>query len=140
MGLDMYACSVDKEDHPVKLDQELPESTYFWRKHTKLHQFMNDYYFQLVEDGEIKEPENAAEDKPFGTFNCVPLYLPMGKIRELDELVRHEELPESDGGFFWGHQWQDETAADNKQQDIAFCKWAMNETDKGNYIYYSCWF
>ena len=140
MGLDMYACSVDQENHPVKPDQELPESTYCWRKHAKLHQFMNDYYNQLVEDGTIIEDENANDDRPFGTFNCVPLHLPIDILRELQELIKDEELPESDGGFFWGHQFQEESVKDYKEQDLNFCKWAINETNNGNYIYYNCWF
>ena len=140
MGLDMYACSVDKEDHPMTIEDELPESEFSWRKHTKLHQFMHDYYYNQVEDGSIIEDQEHVDSHPLGAFNCIPLYLPKDKIEELLDLVKRNALPGSDGGFFWGQQFQDETAVEERDKDILFCKWALDETERGNYIYYSCWF
>ena len=146
MGLDMYACSVDEEMHNglqasyLAEDQELPESTFYWRKHSKLHQFMQDYYYECVSDGIIVEPENRQEEMPMGTFNCVPLHLPIDKIKELHDLVKTNNLPDSQGGLFFGHQFQDQAAKEEKKKDLKFCRWAKDETKNGNFVYYSCWF
>ena len=142
MGLDMYAYSVDAEMHPLSPEEEneLDESSFYWRKHTKLHQFMNDYYHEEAEKGNIVVSDEHKEQMWAGEFNCIPLYLPIDKLFELKYLIEDDNLPESDGGFFWGHDFQDQSAQEYKEQDIKFCNWAIDETDKGNFIYYSCWF
>ena len=142
MGLDMFAYSVDDEMHPLSQEgeNELDEASFTWRKHTKLHQWMNDYFHEQLENGNVSVSDEHRENMWAGVFNCVPLYLPMDKLLDLKYLIEDDDLPESDGGFFWGQDFQDETAAEYKPQDLEFCEWAIKESDNGNFIYYSCWF
>ena len=142
MGLDMYAYRVDDEMHPLSPEgeNELDDCAFYWRKHSKLHQFMNDYYHEEAEKGNIVVSDDHKEQMWSGEFNCIPLYLPMDKLFELKYLIEDDDLPESGGGFFWGDDFQDQSAQEYKEQDLKFCNWAIDETDKGNFIYYSCWF
>ena len=42
------------------------------------------------------------------------------------------------GGFFWGHQFQEESVREYKKQDIQFYKWALAQVKKGNTVIYNC--
>jgi hypothetical protein len=116
MGLDQYAFSeVNRND---------PE--FIWRKHAKLQSFMEELYYERADcDAE--------------TFNCVDLALTSEDIETLEALVTNNDLPESEGGFFFGHQWQDETAQEYKEQDLKFCKWAKAILETREQVFYSCW-
>ncbi len=39
--------------------------------------------------------------------------------------------------FFWGQQWQEESAKEYKEQDIEFVKWAKEEIENGNKVFYN---
>lgn len=112
MGLDQYAWSRENEE---------PE--FQWRKHAKLQEFM----------------ENKWHEKSQEAFNCVDLYLDLDDIKELEEAIKDNTMPESEGGFFYGHQFQDESAKEYKKQDLEFCKWAKNEILNGRNVIYHCW-
>jgi hypothetical protein len=43
----------------------------------------------------------------------------------------------ADDGFFWGQQWQEEMAKEYKEQDIEFVKWAKEEIENGNKVFYN---
>ena len=43
-----------------------------------------------------------------------------------------------EGGFFWGHQFQEESVKHYQKQDLQFCDWVLTELDKGNKVVYSC--
>ena len=43
----------------------------------------------------------------------------------------------ADDGFFWGHQWQEQSAKEYKDQDIEFVKWANEEIENGNKVFYN---
>ena len=60
-------------------------------------------------------------------------------ISELEERIQTNQMPRSQGGFFYGHQFQDESEEEYKDQDIAFVEWARAELKKGNKVIYSCW-
>ena len=42
------------------------------------------------------------------------------------------------GGFFWGHQFQEEAVKQYADLDKQFCDWAEKELDNGNEVIYSC--
>ena len=116
MGLDQYAFIPDHSEDP----------DFIWRKHAKLQTFMeNIYYSRAGSDAE--------------TFNCVDLNLTAEDIETLEELIVADDLPTSEGGFFFGHQWQDEAAEDYKEQDLKFCKWAKAILETREQVIYSCW-
>jgi len=113
MGLDQYAWSRENE-----------EPKFLWRKHAKLQEFMENKWHEKSQEG----------------FNCVDLYLDLDDIKELEKAINDNKMPESEGGFFYGHQFQDESAKEYKEQDLEFCKWAKNEILNGRNVIYHCWY
>jgi predicted TIM-barrel fold metal-dependent hydrolase len=124
MGLDQYAYSREQRDRDEKM--EFNGEQFYWRKHSKLQAFME----SVANEREGMSPTD---------LNCSELELFEDEIIQLQELVKGNSLPESFGGFFYGHQYQDETAEDCREQDLEFCKWALAEMKDGNYVFYSCW-
>ena len=64
-----------------------------------------------------------------GEFNCNPVMLTLDTVKSLERLLKNNGMPESEGGFFYGHQFQDEAAAE----------WAKDTIKGGGYVYYDCW-
>ena len=118
MGLDQYA-------HTGSSDGNFDEK-FKWRKHAKLQAFMEMLWYQ--KRGNNKE------------FNCQNLELERNDIEQLQALIKSDDLPESPGGFFYGHQFQDESASDYKETDLEFCDWALEEIDNGRPVFYTCWY
>lgn len=116
MGLDQYAHSADNAQNPE----------FIWRKHAKLQAFMETLYY-----------DRAGADA--ASFNCVDLALTEEDIKALEALVTTNNLPTSEGGFFFGHQWQDESAEEYRDQDLKFCKWAKTVLETRQQVIYSCW-
>lgn len=121
MGLDQYAYTRNENTKPSEA-----EPKFIWRKHAKLQEWMEQLF--LEKTGQTSEK-----------LNCGELELNSADIEDLEALVNDRALPESPGGFFFGHQFQDEAAEDNRSQDLGFCAWALSEFNKGNRVYYSCW-
>lgn len=119
MGLDQFAYVRGHDDD----NDAYP---FVWRKHAKLQQWAQDLF-------EAK-PTNAGVN-----FNCVELVLTHDNINDLRARVLSNELPNTEGGFFWGHQHQDEAAADNREQDLAFCDWATEAISDGETVVYKPW-
>lgn len=116
MGLDQYAYTPENEQTP----------DYIWRKHAKLQEFMENLFVQ-------KTGQCGTE------LNCGELQLDASDISKLEALIDSGELPESPGGFFYGHQFQDEAAREYREQDLAFCKWAKAILETREKVIYSCW-
>ena len=132
MGLDQYGGwlePVTKEDqlHSKIVNEPVAQEVceFDWRKHAKLQEFMENLW--------VNKNENTKE------FNCVNMPLDEEDILALQEAVKGEELPESQGGFFFGHQSQDETTIEYKEQDLEFCAKALKWIEEGKTPYYSCW-
>ncbi len=124
MGLDQYASNfLSDGDQPNQ--QHISESHFTWRKHSKLHQFMTDIW--VANGGDADE------------FNCQPLKLTKENIIDLQRRIKLGILPQSNGGFFFGHQWQDEASQEYREQDLEFCEWALDQFDQGLPVYYDCW-
>jgi len=60
-------------------------------------------------------------------------------IIELQKLIKDDNLPFCDGGFFWGHQFQEESMKDYKKIDLKFCKDALKWIKEGKEVWYDCW-
>ncbi len=118
MGLDQYAYlkSAGKDATPK----------FIWRKHSKLQTFMETLFT-------AKTGQDAAE------LNCEEFVLTPRDLKALQRLVAGGDLPQSDGGFFYGHQFQDEAAEEYAEQDAAFCTWAKTQITAGETVIYSCW-
>ena len=120
MGLDQYAFATDNGTTCEG------EPQYVWRKHAKLQEWAE----QLFE----AKTGNSAEE-----LNCGYLELSGDDIESLKQLVEKKGLPDSPGGFFYGHQFQEESASDYRAQDLEFCNWALVQIAEGQSVYYSCW-
>lgn len=118
MGLDQYAY--------VKSEDENAEPAFVWRKHAKLQTFMEILWADAT--------GRSATD-----LNCNELVLSVDDIDRLDALLKDENLPHSEGGFFFGHQFQDESAAEYAEYDAEFCAWARDQIAAGETVIYSCW-
>ena len=122
MGLDQYAWA--RERGEAKSEGHEPQ--FVWRKHSKLQEFM-----------EQKFVNKTGLDA--GELNCGELELDILDIEELSLAIEQKAMPVSPGGFFYGHQFQDEAEEEYRDQDIMFCEWARREIAEGNAVVYSCW-
>jgi hypothetical protein len=59
-------------------------------------------------------------------------------VLKLQELVQKGDLPFCPDGFFWGHQFQEESVQEYKEQDLKFCEDALKWLDEGKEIWYEC--
>ena len=123
MGLDQYAWAREREEEE---NSEGHDYKFEWRKHAKLQEFM-----------EQKFVEKTGDDA--GSLNCGQLELNVADITELETRLQTNTMPSSQGGFFYGHQFQNESEAEYKDQDLAFIEWAKSELEEGNKVIYSCW-
>jgi hypothetical protein len=142
MGLDQYAWAVKPTSDNVELsdfdfDGEAVEHVElaYWRKHSDLQGWMENLYLRKCEDLGV-EPKTAEEGGWFEggvMFNCVPLRLTRHDLANLEEAVRGEELPHTEG-FFFG-----ESHPEDKADDLRFIKKAHKYLDEGYTIYYYSW-
>ena len=121
MGLDQYAYTRAPEQKPEDVSPQ-----FVWRKHSKLQEFMEQLFVE-------RTGRNDTD------LNCGELPLTAEDIANLEGLISKNGLPESPGGFFYGHQFQDEAAEEYREQDLEFCAWAQAEIAQGAAVYYSCW-
>jgi len=116
MGLDQYATFREKTG----------EADFYWRKHSRLQEFMEDIWYNKL--GRADE------------FNCKELVLTKEMLQELLDALEKNNLPKSDGGFFYGHEFQDESAKEYHNQDIKFCKEGLKAIEDGMEVVYECWY
>lgn len=121
MGLDQYGF-VRQKDHAQAVE-------FYWRKHSRLQEFMQALWADTVHGED-------AED-----FNCQTLVLTKDDLQDLQEqIAKGYEDYVSQGGFFWGHQWQDQAVEDYAQQDAEFVQAALDALEQGGQVEYSCWY
>jgi hypothetical protein len=150
MGLDQYASArkgepVQRETtYDVMLDDGTEEERieYYnewedqyeittWRKHPHLQGFME----QLWIDKGCPGLDPARAGSMFGSdFNCVDLVLTLGDIDSLEEHVKGESLPETEG-FFFG----DDASEYYREDDLEFCNNARKAIADGYTVIYSSW-
>jgi len=116
MGLDQYAFTAERTQNPE----------FCWRKHAKLQEFMEQLW--MVRTGQ-----------PADGLNCNQLELQPEDVATLQALIERNELPDSPGGFFYGHQFQGESASEYRDKDLEFCQWARAILRTRQKVFYSCW-
>ena len=119
MGLDQYAHIRIKLWNPRQYNYE-------WRKHACLQEFMEQVWSR---GGNTK------------IFNCQDLVLNKNDIENLEYQIKNGYPDcESSGGFFFGHQFQEEAVDEYKQQDLDFVNRAKEALNKpGSTVTYTCW-
>ena len=121
MGLDQNAWLKDKEGNDV--------GTFYWRKHSRLQEFMQELWMKKT--GETDER----------LFNCQTLTLNEEDLINLKAAVTNEYSDHfCEGGFFWGHQFQEKQAEYYKEQDIEFSEGAIKCLERGGSVIYECWY
>ena len=134
MGLDQYAYA------KASLDSEEKEELFYWRKHNRLHGWMEDLY---------RDRGNQVTEEGFGnSFNCVPVELTLSDIEQLEAHVTNKALPET-GGFFFGNDsfgWTDDEGNEfangdyyYKEDDLKFIGLARKALQKGKKVFYDSW-
>ena len=129
MGLDQYAHIRNKKidfDKVYSDDYKPQRDGFVWRKHARLQTFMQNKFFE-------RNPKASVD------FNCEELIIDKKIIEELRQEIKsgyHQSFCE--GGFFWGHQFQEEAVKEYQKQDLEFCDWVLTELEKGNKVVYSC--
>ena len=129
MGLDQYAHIRNKKidfDKVYSDDYKPQRDGFVWRKHSRLQTFMQGKFF---------EQNPNAED-----FNGNDeLIIDKKIIEELRQEIKSGYASSfCEGGFFWGHQFQEKAVEQYQKQDLEFCDWVLTELDKGNKVVYSC--
>ena len=103
-----------------------PAPAFAWRKHARLQEWAEALF-------------EARTGEPGDALNCGELELGAQDVDGLERLVREGRLPQSPGGLFCGHRWQDERAAEYREQDLEFCGWARGAIAEGRTVVCSCW-
>ena len=128
MGLDQYAYA-----RPVGVESdggENNEELAYWRKHNRLHGWMEDLY---------RDRGNAVVHEAFGnSFNCVEVELTESDIEQLEAHIEQKSLPET-GGFFFGNDSYAEYEEYHKEDDVSFIENARQAIAEGKKVYYNSW-
>ena len=114
MGLDMYAYAKNSNGEE--------ESLADWRKHNRLHGFMEDLWESKGRpyEGDLNDLDSSG----MGEFNCVPVELEFSDLEDLFESVTNKTMPET-GGFFFGDDsfdWTDDDGNKPKEGDYYYKK------------------
>ena len=128
MGLDQYAYArpVGVESDGGNNNEELA----YWRKHNRLHGWMEDLY---------RDRGNSVSHEAFGNdFNCVEVELTESDIEQLEAHIEQKSLPET-GGFFFGNDSYAEYEEYHKEDDISFIENARQAIAEGKKGYYNSW-
>ena len=108
------------------------EAPYYWRKHARLQQFM----MELWHTKKGEETPLGVMGSDFNGGNI--LWLLEEDIFKLQDAVKTENLPFCPDGFFWGHQFQEESMREYKNQDLEFCEKALKWLKEGKNVFYDC--
>ena len=108
------------------------EAPYYWRKHARLQQFM----MELWHTKKGEETPLGVMGSDFNGGNI--LWLLEEDIFKLQDAVKTENLPFCPDGFFWGHEFQEESMREYKNQDLEFCEKALKWLREGKNVFYDC--
>ena len=124
MGLDQYAQGLDKE--------------FYWRKHARLQKFMSREHFE--QNPKEKRDNSDLDHLGFNGDSKNPnVNITKELLDRLEKAIKNGycEYFASDG-FFWGQQFQEESAKEYKKQDMQFLKAARKALENNKVIKYNC--
>lgn len=122
MGLDQYAY----KRLPEETSEENVELAY-WRKHNRLHGWMEELW-----------GHNGRPDEEGGEFNCIELEITLEDLEQLEVDISDKSLPET-GGFFFGNDSYEEYEEYYKEIDLQFIEDAREAIKEGKKVYYNSW-
>ena len=124
MGLDQYAEGLDKE--------------FYWRKHARLQRFMSEEHAK--QNPKDKRNDSDLEHLGFNGDSKNPnVIITKDLLDRLEEAIKNGyfDFFVSDG-FFWGQQFQEESAKQYKIQDMRFLRAARKALENRRVIKYNC--
>ena len=139
MGLDMYAYAVVQGGQNDGEEESLAD----WRKHNRLHGWMEELW-----NDKGKPFDGKLEENPMGDFNCVPVELTLEDLEVLEADINQKVLPETQGFFFGGDSfdWEDDDGNKPKEgdyyyknTDLQFIEDARKAIKEGKKVYYNSW-
>ena len=154
MGLDQYAHLRNRKidwkkyySDDEKESQTEQKDVFVWRKHARLQTFMN-RKFEEQNAEQLKKQREEEKDKDFNPMDLSHLgmngydevYITEDVVKDLEKEVKsnyHNSFCAD--GFFWGHEWQNETARESVAYDLDFCTKALAWLQEGRKVWYSCW-
>ena len=144
MGLDAYAGFQEPQPENVKpindevfYDTLQHDDRFYWRKHSRLQQYMQDLW-RVRTFGE-EQARNMTGLHMDGKHDLAEtIFLTKEDILDLQAKVTNDNLPFCPDGFFWGQQFQEEAMKEYKEQDIKFCAEALKWLEEGKKVWYDC--
>ena len=143
MGLDAYAGfqepqpqNVEPINHEALSETLHADDDFYWRKHARLQEYMQQLW-RVREFGEdAKHWGGLRMDGKHDLSEII--FLEREDIERLQNLVETDSLPFCPDGFFWGHQFQEESMKEYKALDLKFCERALQWLDEGKKVWYDC--
>ena len=142
MGLDQYGGTIETKvfDYDDSNDEYQIASPFEWRKHARLQEFMNRLY---MEKNSVEHKwESSIDDNGKKWINPISwdeMELTKEDIDKLDEAIQNGyQNYFCDGGFFWGHGFQEEAVSDYKKQDKEFVAYAKKALKDDKKVFYEC--
>jgi len=132
MGLDQYGmigCTTEKrvDDAGKEYTVKIADNDFYWRKHSRLQDFMEELWVEKT-------------GRPAVELNCEDMELTEGDVNKLEGAFHNGYNDNvSEGGLFYGHQFQDESVKHYREDDLAFIEAAKAAIKEGKQIVYSCW-
>ena len=141
MGLDQYAGTLETKimEWNSKKEEYEEAGPFEWRKHARLQEFMTRLY--MAKNGKKKKWRQDFFGKEPVTM---PIQFDSMELDEVDIKLLEEAFDNGykdfhcDGGFFWGHQFQEESVMDYKDTDRKFINYAKKALAKGSKVFYQC--
>jgi len=124
MGLDQYADGLSKE--------------FYWRKHARLQKFMSKEHAK--QNPKDKRNDSDLEHLGFNGDSKNPnVIITKDLLDRLEKAIKNGyfDFFVSDG-FFWGQQFQEESAKQYKIQDMRFLRAARKALENRRVIKYNC--
>ena len=121
MGLDQYAF--------VEVSGTDDAQIAYWRKHNRLHGWMENLYNKKAEAGLVDKVD---------CFNCVNLPLTLEDLDQLEKDIDQRNLPKTTGSFF-GSDSYDGMYVGRDENYLQFIKTARVIIKEGNKVYYTSW-
>ena len=129
MGLDMFAYKTRTpagskcNARDGKIDEMGSEILHYWCKHPNLHGWMEALYLD----------NGGSVTGEWTDFNCNSVELDEDDLMRLEDAVKNDELPETEG-FFFG-----ETQDYHKAEDLQFIAKAREALTAGFHVFYTSW-
>ena len=148
MGLDQYAGTMRTKTYEYKtpegekkVDEYQMAGPFEWRKHARLQEFMNTLYMErnkLNNKWEQSEPDSDGQVW-YNPISWNSIELKEKDINRLEEAIKNGYSDYfCEGGFYWGHEFQEEQRDYYKEKDLEFVEFAKEALADGETVVYEC--